>query len=166
MTNIRNASEVRELIALACFELNFERGGKSIRLDMPEAVDLLLGTWAVESNGGKWLKQLNGGPALSAWQIEKPTFLDVINRCRMEHREVLGMTAKDSKDISPGDYYLIEKNHKLAIQIARLKYYLSPGSIPLTVEGRAEYWKKYYNTYLGSGTVAKYLSKYQTYVLC
>lgn len=42
--------------------------------------------------------------------------------------------------------------------MARLKYRLIPEEIPTTREKRAEYWKKYYNTYLGKGTVEHYLS--------
>ena len=40
---------------------------------------------------------------------------------------------------------------------ARLKYRLIPEEIPTTIEERAEYWKKYYNSQLGAGTVEHYI---------
>jgi hypothetical protein len=159
--NIQDKNEVRQLIKEACKELNY---GKLI-LDTPEAIELLLGTWACESNGGKYLKQLGGGPALSAWQIEKPTFCDTIKRCRIFHKSILGQTANYSDAIYDSDFYRIELNHKLAIQVARLKYFLSPLVIPKDLEGQAMIWKKVYNTYLGAGTVEKYLQKYKFYAL-
>ena len=39
-------------------------------------------------------------------------------------------------------------------------YLLSvPESIPTTLKARAAYWKKYYNTSAGAGTVDKYLKR-------
>lgn len=159
--NIKNKHEVRALVAEALGELNTHK----YTLDTPEAIELLMGTWAAESNGGEWLKQLSGGPARSAWQIEKSTFKDIINRACMDHKEVLGQTAKFSATIDESDYPLIERNHKLAIQVARLKYFLCPGAIPKTLEGQAEYWKKYYNTKFGAGSAAKYIEKYKLFAI-
>jgi hypothetical protein len=45
----------------------------------------------------------------------------------------------------------------LSVLFARLKYRLIPDPIPLSVIGRAEYWKKYYNSYAGAGTVQHYI---------
>lgn len=44
-----------------------------------------------------------------------------------------------------------------SIIFARLFYLLKPGSIPSAIEGRAAYWKKYYNSSLGAGTVEHYI---------
>lgn len=159
--NITDKHEVRELVTAALTELNY----KNLILNSPAAIELMMGTWAVESNGGHYLKQIGGGQARSAWQIEKPTFCDVIKRCKFQHNEILGMTAKFSSTISDSDFLLIETNHKLACQVARLKYFLCPGSIPETLEGQSAYWKHWYNTPLGAGTAEKYIAKYKTYVL-
>ena len=48
----------------------------SIGLYSVEAVYLLLGTCAVESNFGTYLKQKNG-PALGVFQIEPSTLIDI-----------------------------------------------------------------------------------------
>lgn len=156
--NIQDKNDVRALILEATEELSY---GNYI-LNAPEAVELLMGTWAQESAGGKYLKQI-GGPALSAWQIERATFRDTINRCKLVHRSVLAETA-GVPVISETDFSKIERNHKLACQVARLKYFLCPGSIPVDLEGQADYYKKYYNTVLGRATVEQYIENYRRYV--
>ena len=40
---------------------------------------------------------------------------------------------------------------------ARLKYILIPETIPTTIEGRAKYWKKFYNSVDGKGTLDHYV---------
>jgi hypothetical protein len=44
-----------------------------------------------------------------------------------------------------------------SIIFARLFYLLRSGTIPNSIEGRAAYWKKYYNSSLGAGTVQHYI---------
>ena len=43
--------------------------------------------------------------------------------------------------------------------IARLYIGLTEEPIPDTMKGRAEYWKKYYNTVDGKGTIEDYINK-------
>ncbi len=45
----------------------------------------------------------------------------------------------------------------LSIIFTRVKYLMTPGAIPQTIEGRAEYWKRWYNSYLGKGTIEHYI---------
>lgn len=44
----------------------------------------------------------------------------------------------------------------------RLKYIFIPEEIPLSVEGMGQYWKKYYNTYAGKGTVTHFIQMNDT----
>jgi hypothetical protein len=46
-----------------------------------------------------------------------------------------------------------------SIIFARLFYLLRSGTIPATIQGRAAYWKKYYNSSLGAGTEEQYIKK-------
>ena len=39
----------------------------------------------------------------------------------------------------------------------RMHYLLRPGAIPSTIAGRADYWKKWYNSELGAGTPEEYI---------
>jgi hypothetical protein len=41
--------------------------------------------------------------------------------------------------------------------LTRIKYKRIPEAIPASVEGRADYWKKNYNSYLGKGTPEEYI---------
>jgi hypothetical protein len=44
-----------------------------------------------------------------------------------------------------------------SVIFARLYYLTMPGAIPSNILGRAAYWKKYYNSVLGSGTEEQYV---------
>jgi hypothetical protein len=47
----------------------------------------------------------------------------------------------------------------LSFICCRLSYKRIPESIPCDLKGRAEYWKEYYNTASGKGSVKEYLSR-------
>lgn len=53
----------------------------------------------------------------------------------------------------------------LALCCARLKYKLIADPIPVTIEGRAKYWKKWYNSAAGKGTVESYLEDCKHYMI-
>jgi len=46
---------------------------------------------------------------------------------------------------------ILEKNIAAGIVHARIKYWRVPKKMPNTIEGQANYWKKYYNTDGGKG---------------
>lgn len=50
----------------------------------------------------------------------------------------------------------------LSTIFARLFYLLRPGAIPTDIIGRANYWKTYYNTKSGAGTITHYLEANKT----
>jgi hypothetical protein len=158
----QNKDDVRRLVTRA-----LERLAASMNLPLintPQAIEQLMGTWAQESSGGKYVTQLGGGPARGMWQVEKATYLDILNRCNADAYRELLVTAGDPDALMQDHFDLLVSNHTLSAQICRLKYFMSPGSIPEDLEGQAEYWKKYYNTELGAGTVEEYLANYQKYV--
>ena len=64
-------------------------------------------------------------------------------------------------DISRTQYQELETSPVLAMIFCRLRYLRAQGAIPDTLVGRAEYWKKWYNTSAGKGTVAGYIKKVQ-----
>ena len=130
------------------------------------AVNLLLGTCAQESLGGTYLKQLGSGPALGIFQMEPETHDDIcinfIIHRNMMRSEILrvshmkGLTAD-----------CLEYNICYAICMARIHYFRVPHPLPEydNIEGLAAYWKKYYNTNLGSGTEEEFIKNYHEYVL-
>lgn len=62
-------------------------------------------------------------------------------------------------DLSRTVYQELRTSPLLAMLFCRLRYLAVTAPIPTTREGRAEYWKKYYNTSAGKGTPADYLDK-------
>lgn len=158
----KNKQDVRRLVTRALEKLAIATNKPE--MNTPQAIELLMGVWAQESQGGKYVTQLGGGPARGMWQIEKPTFLDILNRCDGDSYRELLVTVGDPHALLQDHFDFLVTNHTLSAQIARLKFYMSPGSIPEDLEGQAEYWKKYYNTPLGAGTVEEYLASYKNYV--
>ena len=59
---------------------------------------------------------------------------------------------------------ILEKNIAAGIVHCRLKYWRVPKKMPNTLEGRARYWKKYYNTDQGKGTEEKYMDTVKEYL--
>ena len=53
--------------------------------------------------------------------------------------------------------FCIFSNIALAVAFCRIHYRRQPGAIPKTMEGRAKYWKKFYNSELGRGTPEHYM---------
>lgn len=128
-----------------------------------DAVELLLGTCAQESAFGKYRKQLGGGPALGIFQMEPDTFNDIVKnylayRPELESKilSISGVTELKATDV--------ENNDDLAICMARVHYMRVKEGVPSTLEGQANYWKKYYNTVKGAGTVEEYIANYNRYV--
>ena len=119
---------------------------------------LMFGTIAQESHLGKYRKQING-EALGIPQIERPTFGHVFKRYEKLIRSIF-------PELIEINFEMLETNDKLAIVVARLKYWTIPVFIPAAddLEGIANYWKKYYNTAKGKGTVEQFLKNYELLV--
>lgn len=126
----------------------------------PSSENLLLGTSLVES-GLQLVKQLGNGPALSFFQIEPKTYSDVIRYLKRADRKDLSDRIKSAcfLDIYP-EASSLAWNMRLAVLIARIRYKWVPEPLPEpdNILGMAEYWKRYYNTEKGAGTIDKYLT--------
>lgn len=142
------------------------------------AVELLMLTAAVESNLGEYIRQVRG-PARGVFQCEPTTAHDIHTNWLIYNQEVL---AKVNRFYNPNIPFEIHARGDLPMQIvmARLHYrrikaplpeihYLPNTSVPTithrSITDLARYWKKYYNTELGKGTVHKAIEKYRRYAL-
>lgn len=132
----------------AQFKDLIERTLKEIGLYSEGAVLLLLGTAAQESKFGSYLRQMGNGPARGAFQMERATFNDLVNRFH-----------KRFPAISYFSFEQMEWDLRAAIIMARIKYFSIPAPLPGAddLKGRAAYWKQYYNTPLGSGTETEFI---------
>lgn len=138
---------IKEVLALAPVPVNGDA-----------AIELLLGTAAQESHLGYYIEQLSG-PARGIFQIEPDTAAWLETRVR----EPLRSWLRGYRDDEPIIWAL---EYRLDYQIAccRMRYLVVPAPIPHDLEGQARYWKQYYNTYLGRGTVEEYIANYNKYV--
>lgn len=124
-------------------------------LQTPSAVELLLGTAAVESDFGTYLRQLGGGPALGAFQMEPKTF-NWLRKMYQQHYPELAYR----------NFIELEWNLRLAIIMARLRYRIVKDPLPSEndIAAMAAYWKLWYNTMKGKGAVTDFVRKYMEYV--
>ena len=136
---------------------------KELGLHSDNAVNLLMGTAAQESHLGKYRKQIGGGPALGIFQMEPATFNDIV-RNYLRYKPELAVKIERGARVCRFHAEDIETNDLLAICMARVHYLRVSEAIPSDVEGMARYWKKYYNTPLGKGTVEEFISNYKKLV--
>lgn len=124
------------------------------------AVQLLLGTAAQESNFGYYLEQVRG-PARGIFQIEPATAQDLEQTLPPDLSAWL-RSYRDSKSIPWALKY--ELDYQIAC--CRLKYFQVPQPLPAAydVAGMAAYWKQFYNTPFGRGTLAEFAANYNKFV--
>ncbi len=141
-----------------------------IGLYSPAAANLLLATVLAESvvAGRQHLVQ-QGGPALGIYQIEPATHRDVWDNF-LSYRPDLGdlvrelVSGKKSDEARPGPLELIW-NLAYATAIARLVYYRRRPPLPPAddLPGLGAYWKRFYNTAAGKGTIEGFLQKVEPF---
>ena len=100
------------------------------------------------------------GPARGIFQMEPATHDDIWryldrpkNRILREIVESMGASEDE-----------LVYNLRYATAMARIKFWYVPESLPETIEGQAEYYKTYYNTAGGAGSVEKYLAMHKKYL--
>lgn len=125
------------------------------------AEELLMLTAATESLCGKYLHQV-GGPALGIYQMEPATHDDLwVNYLKYKPAlaEKVARYGHEAREL-PGNLYY-------ATAMARIHYLRRPEALPSAMDerGLASYWKTWYNTHLGAGTVEKAIENYRAYAL-
>ena len=126
-----------------------------------DAVNMISEVACVESNCGEYIKQING-PACGIFQIEPNTAKDILNNFlayRTQYKNKVMSTYINSMSLEENLMY----NLAFSVAMCRAFFLRINESIPTTVEKRAEYWKKYYNTVYGKGTVEDYIRKVEKY---
>ena len=120
------------------------------------ALQLVLGTCAVESNFGEYRQQLNSKVAQGICQIEKPTFEWLKERYYNKY-----------PFIRPAQFFDLTYNDWLSFIFCRLRYMIVPTALPGVdnIHSIAQYWKRYYNTMEGAGKIEDFINKYNKYVM-
>ena len=132
------------------------------RLKSAAAECLLLGTAIYESDL-RHMVQKGGGPALSLFQIEPRTAVDICNWLTWNtqiHDAVDSLCIFGSLQI----FNQYAGNQHLACALARVLYWRisEPLPAPDDISGLSHYYKKYYNTSLGAGSPDKWASTYRS----
>lgn len=140
---------------------------KEIGLESDSATNILLGTCAQETQMGKYLHQING-TALGIYQMEKITFLDIRDRYLFKRTHAFRQKVEFCCKlyVSSCEFKDLMWNLNFATIMARLKYASIGEPLPAAdnIKSLAEYWKKYYNTAYGKGTVKQFIENYKRYV--
>ena len=135
----------------------------AISLYSQAAAELLLGT-ALQESKLVYRRQIGGGPARGLFQMEMPTHDDIFTNY-LKYRSTLrnavlqlksSPTAKAVDELTDNDAY--------ATAMARVLYKRAPKALPKAgdVAAMAAYWKQYYNTPLGAGTVDQYIASWSS----
>jgi len=135
------------------------------RLASAPAAYLLVGTAAAET--GLIVRDQNKGPALGLFQVEPHTFNDVYHRYLQRDRNHKLLEAVDSLRIPSIDMLTqLSCNPAFGCAIARIKYWTAPEPLPnqQDVAGLGRYWKTYYNTSAGKGTVEHFIEAWDQYI--
>lgn len=111
----------------------------------PPAERLLLGTAAVESNFVNFI-QFGGGPARGMFQMEPPTFRDIMDRVLAGARHAtLRAAVLATAAHQPAGFPELLTNHLFAAAMARAKYFSVGPAIPDRLDDQAQYWWTNYN---------------------
>lgn len=116
-------------------------------------------TTGMQESRYRALRQFGGGPALGFWQMEPATHQDLWDNFLQYRPELAlkvqrlmthGITHDDIKEE-------LATNLAYAAAMCRIHYYRAPSPLPgKNLNEMADYWKTWYNTYLGKGTVEEF----------
>jgi hypothetical protein len=130
-----------------------------------EAEDLVFRTGKVESSY-KYIRQLRG-PARGLFQCEPWVSVDICKNYLSYRPELMKKVANAIKvnvshftqPVEDEWDFILETNLAAQIAMCRLHYRRIPTKLPSSLKGQAAYWKKYYNSSAGRGTVEDFLER-------
>lgn len=125
------------------------------------AEELLLGT-AIQESRVHYLHQLGKGPAEGVFQMEPATHKDIWSNY-LAYKPELARKVNSLAIANTDGLQQMCANMYYAAAMCRVHYLRVPKALPAAgdLEGQADYWKEFYNTYLGAGTVEEYIENYQ-----
>ena len=126
-------------------------------LDSEAARSLIYRTGKAES-GYKTLLQYGSGPALGFFQMEPDTAIDIWDNYvmyRPKYRDKLYALGFDEGALE----FCLLSNIGLQAAFCRLHYRRVPSALPKSddLKEQAKYWKIYYNSHLGKGTIKHFM---------
>ena len=140
------------------------------RLYSEDAVELLLGTSAQESDLGYFLTQIGNHPleGLGPYSMELATSDSIWEHYLAFRPElasiVRSLMTQDAFDSPENLRRELINNSMYSTAMARIKYWKVPDPMPTTLWGWAAYWKEHFNTHLGKGTEEEFVVSYRKFV--
>jgi hypothetical protein len=130
-----------------------------------DAEEMLLMIAAHESELGKYLQQIGGGPALGLYQIEPATMIDNYKNF-LNNRPELAKQISDVAGCGIDHVTQLKYNPIFGTIHARLKLYRSKGALPPAndPQAMAMYAKECFNSRDGAATPEMYLAAYRRLV--
>ena len=131
------------------------------------AYDICIETACAESQLGYFKDNTPDGAGRGATQVDAGTFYWLKEKAlekapgacmrykRSWYKKILTEFGIDLKRVEHSD---LDYNPLLSFIFTRLRYIVVSQPIPKTRKERAQYWKTYYNSRLGKGTVEHYLT--------
>jgi hypothetical protein len=118
------------------------------------AEQLVLGTGITESRL-RYLKQIGGGPAMGIYQMEPNTFRDIKQNFLAYQDDAYEVieSLRDHRDSTQEEELCY--NLAYATAMCRAHYRRMPAKLPEKDNATllTQYWKQYYNTGFGAGTI-------------
>lgn len=155
-----NSDQLRQTIAAVHERLSIIPRGHS------GYVDLLMETCAAETLLGEIVRQRNG-PALGIFQMLRTTERDTLAWLKRRFPEVY-IEVRSFYNRRKSAEWNLTKNVPYSAAVSTAYYWRRCGDalagLLETRDNRARVWKKYYNTYLGKGTVSGYIEKSERYL--
>jgi hypothetical protein len=131
-----------------------------------DAEELLVFTCAVESDGGTYLKQVNG-PALGIYQMEPNTYNDIWHNYIIPKNSLFMVLLSNFNVISMPEEDRLIYDLRYATLMARIHYVRVLEKLPQASDTLAiwQYYKKYYNTPNGAATRDESIEKYRKFLM-
>lgn len=150
---LASSDQMRDYARVVCDVLG--HGSKN------NAMKMLVETAAQETHCGRYRDSTPNGAGRGLFQCDKIAFDDI--KARVRHVDVYKINSEFGIDIRNIDHEQLDYSPLLAAIFCRLFYKFIPQTFPVTLEGRADYWKRFYNTELGKGTVDEYIENARRY---
>ena len=129
----------------------------NLDMNSEDASALVYRTGMAES-GYRHLSQMGSGPAVGFFQVEPATIDDTWNNYAVYRKPIMAILKDMGFD--PDDSRMrVMSSIALQAAFCRLKYLRDPKPIPCwtDLEEQGKYWKRVYNTNLGSGTIKHFV---------
>lgn len=135
---------------------------KITNLWSPAAEELVLGTHIVETRL-KVVKQYGGGPALGFGQHEPATYHDDVKYLDLRRRDLRELILSACYLQTFPEASALMWNLRLGVLMTRIHYFRRPEPLPEAgdIMGMAQYWKSFYNSSKGAGTLNDYIGAWK-----